>query len=173
MSLTRTKYDTEQTRTELKESRGPGSYMINTPQTRGRFPIDPNIRAQRGSVSQKRFTAHRYYDGPVDVESDLKNINRVHSRCPSEQFQGDRTPDFNRDAPITNFTVEDTRLSNPTMTLKGREDHRWSAEPLRHNPQAAAFMPMEHCVSSRLVMRDNHRPWIRRPAINSMDPGSV
>ena len=172
MSLTRTKYDACEYRTELQESRGPGSYMMNTPKAVGRFPIDPNIRAQRGSVSQKRFTQHRYYDGPVDVESDLKNINRHYGRCPSQQFQGDRSIDFNMDEPVMNFTVEDTRLSNPTMTLKGRECGHWSAIRPMHDPQATVFMSMEHSVPTRLVMRDNHRPYIRTPAINNMNPTS-
>lgn len=168
MSFTRTKYDSCEYKTELKESRGPGSYQLNTPQTKSRLPVDPNIQAQRGSVSQRRFTRHRYYDGPVDVESDLKNITRPESRCPSQQFQGDRTPDINVDEALAYFTVEDTRLSNPPITLRGAEIPRW--EWPMHNPQAQIFMPGAVEIQSRLVMRDNHRPFVPTPRINSMNP---
>ena len=144
MSFNRLKYDNCDAKTSINESVGPGNYMMNTPVTcQGCFQPNPSIIAQKGSVSLERDTPWRFFDGPVDVESDLKNITRPATKCPDYKYKpscsnpcdnqgmpcgqgvvrgcsgktGEMANDNVVDLPTCLFPVENTRLSNPPCTL--------------------------------------------------------
>ena len=90
MSFTHLNDDECERKIAVKESVGPGNYYVNTPLQCGMcYQPNPSIIAQEGSVSQNTGVDHRFYSGPVDVESDLFNINRVASRCPHEKYNPD------------------------------------------------------------------------------------
>ena len=168
---------------------------MNTPVTcQGCFQPNPSIIAQKGSVSLERDTPWRFFDGPVDVESDLKNITRPATKCPDYKYKpscsnpcdnqgmpcgqgvvrgcsgktGEMANDNVVDLPTCLFPVENTRLSNPPCTLRGTGINRFN--PLCMNPQSQVFFPGQYQISSRLVVKDNHFPCVPNPAINSMDP---
>jgi hypothetical protein len=98
----------------------------------------------------------------IDVDSELKNIVRPATNCPTGKFMGEKFcdlnhfPDCKRRSP-----TEDTRISNPPCTLRGTGWNRW--EWLCRNPQENALVPFEYNINYRLVAKDNHRPCVPKP----------
>ena len=203
MSFNRLMYDKCETKKYLQESRGPGLYNYNPPLLCGNcFQDNPEIRMQKSGVSLNSGVDWRFYDGPVDVESDLLNINNAASRCPGMKYspmtsncgcenqgqpggagviegcfsnveklrkRGQRCQDNNLvDFPTCHFQTEDTRQSNPPSTLRGTGINRF--EPLCMNPQDQVMFPGDYQVPTRLVVKDNHRPCVPTPNVNSMLP---
>ena len=202
MSFNRTKYDVGTTRVDLDQSLRPGLYNYDTPVTCSQC-VETNARIiqQRGGVSQNNGYDRRFFSGPVDVESDLRNINRPATRNPDMKYQpdtsnctclaqgqpagagviagcsssncvkkmGERCGDANLvDFPDCYFPTEDTRLSNPAVNLKGTGINRFI--PLCMDPQKNVVFPGTFQIPTRLVVKDNHRPCVPTPAINSMKP---
>lgn len=199
MSFTRSKYDSCETNKETVESRGPGNYMMNTPVICGNcLQTNPRIIAQKTGVSLNN-APQRFYYGPVDAESELRNINKPASRCPDRKYMPNtngcssdtgypagqgvitgakkstmrhpwtRCPDGNLiDQPLCHLNTEDCRLSNPPSTLRGTGWNRFN--PLCIDPQKNVLFPGSSQVSTRLVIKDNHRPCVPTPHINSLDP---
>jgi hypothetical protein len=88
MSFNRLMYDFCEGKKRLDQSVGPGDYKTNTPVICGNcLQTDPHIQPNRTGVSLNSGVNWRFYAGPVDVESDLMNLNRVASRCPQEKYQ--------------------------------------------------------------------------------------
>ncbi len=199
MSFNRLKYDNSEMKKYNQISSGPGNYLYDTPLISNNCLNDnPRIINQKNGVSLNSHVDWRFYSGPVDVESDLLNLNRSISEkytpncspnsCPN---QGEpcgagvvetctdsgnslRNP-WNRpgDNNLVNFPncffpTDDTRLSNPPNTLRSTGWNRF--EPLCKNPQMNISFPGETLTSTRLVVKDNHRPTIVRPNINDMNP---
>jgi hypothetical protein len=200
MSFNRLKYDEDEQKYQLNSSISKGLYSTNTPVICGScFETNPHLRLQKSGVSMNSGTNWRFYNGPVDVESDLKNITRpvgIHNMYKPEckgyncdnQGQpcgagviasceknsqnhkpGGRAGDENLvDFPDCYFPTEDTRLSNPVQNLRGTGINRF--ESLCIDPQKNIMFPGDYQIPSRLIFKDNHRPCIPTPAINSMIP---
>ena len=201
MSFNRLKYDNCEAKNSINESIGPGNYMMNTPVTcQGCFQPNPSIIAQKGSVSLEKNTPWRFYDGPVDVESELKNITRPATKCPTYKYkpQCENTICNNQGQPCgqgvvkgcssMNLNNKDGSMANDNVVdfpncLFPVENTRLSNppctlrgtginrfNPLCLDPQKHVMFPGEYQVSSRLLVKDNHFPCVPTPAINSMDP---
>ena len=199
-SFNRLSYDTCEQKTDINQSVKAADYGINTPVTcNGCFQMNPSVIQQKGGVSLQKDTPWRFYDGPVDVESDLKNITRPATNCPDFKYKptcndgclnqghpcgqgvvrgcsnsdsidklgvmaNENLVDFNDCL----FPVENTRLTNPPCTLRGTGINRFN--PLCLDAQDQILYPGEYQTPSRLVFKDNHRPCVPTPAVNSMDP---
>lgn len=88
MSFNRLSYDNCEQKKHLNESVSPGLYQINTPvMCNTCFQNNPQIINQRGSVSMDANKDWRFYAGPVDVESDLLNINRPNTKCSEGKYE--------------------------------------------------------------------------------------
>jgi len=203
MSFNRLKYDNCEIKKYNQESTGPGNYLYNTPIMCDTCLNDnPRIINQKNGVSLNSNVDWRFYSGPVDVESDLFNLNRIATRCPTNMYapncksnscknQGEpcgagvlescSTPEnplrnsWNRpgdnnlvDFKNCFFPTEDTRLSNPAMNLRGTGWNRFN--PLCFDPQKQVTFPGEYNTSTRLVVKDNHRPSVVIPNVNNMNP---
>jgi hypothetical protein len=158
MSFNRLNYDQGTYTFNLKQSIGEGDYMINTPriECNGCFPADPSVTLGKYGAS--------LCDKPlVDVDSELKIINRKASNCPIEKYlpQGDYCNNKVHLQDCRALPKEDTRLSNPACTLRSTGWNRW--EWLCRNPQDKALMAFDYNIANRLVVKDNHRPCIQRP----------
>ena len=169
MSFNRLNYDTCAYKQDLYQSVGPGEYRLTEPPNVDKlcFPESPQVRAQKIGVSVRK-------DMPlIDVDSELMNLTRPATNCPSRKYIPDGTqcgltnPD---DANANNnlqhgndcyFSVEDTRLSNPPCTLRGTGWNRW--EWMCQDPQERVLMPFDYNINNRLVVKDNHRPCIPKP----------
>jgi len=87
MSYNRTLYDPCEASLKVKESMDVGKYSLNTPVVCGNcFQGNPRIIDQKTGVSMNSGVEWRFYAGPVDVESELRNINKPASRCPSHKY---------------------------------------------------------------------------------------
>jgi len=127
-------------------------YYVNAPGINcpASFPVDATTRIQFSGASWKEG------QWKTDVESDLKNINRLSSRVRgnSQSYQ----PSTNamnkvplRPAPDESFPQTFNRLTNPPCTLR---DSGWNRfEILPHNPQLTFETPFDFFIPSR----DNDR----------------
>ena len=90
MSFNRLKYDICEEKNELKESMGPGLYQVTEPVLCGTcYQDNPQIRLQKNGDSMNTDVDWRFNAGPIDIDSELRNLNRAASRCPKDKF----TPD--------------------------------------------------------------------------------
>ena len=82
MSFNRLNYDTCEYKQTLAQSIGPGHYAINTPPVscEACYPYPPSTRLQRSgdSVDMSKYM--------IDVDSEMLNITRAASKCPSHKF---------------------------------------------------------------------------------------
>jgi len=203
MSYNRSLYDPCEAKLRVKESMNVGKYKYNTPVICGNcFQYNPRIIDQKTGVSMNSGVEWRFYAGPVDVESELMNLNKPASRCPDRKYkpnmngvtcnnqghpagQGVVTGCKNSNSPLRKswtrgqdnnlvdfkkcyFPTEDTRLSNPASNLRGTGINRFA--PLCLDPQKNVLFPGSMQVPTRLVVKDNHRPCVPTPAVNSMIP---
>jgi hypothetical protein len=164
MSFNRIKYDNNQYMQDQSESMNVGLYSYNTPIiTDNCFQPNPRIRQQRGGVSLNSGFDWRFNHGPIDIESDLRNN--------SDPLKGDFRQKTNYSKGLThfkecNFETDDTRLTNPAL----RETSIDRFDPLCKDPQYNIIFPGASLVSSRTLMKDNHRPLYAKPSVNSMHP---
>ena len=203
MSFNRLKYDNCEMKKYNQETVGTGNYLFDTPIICNNcYNDNPRIMNQKNGVSINSNVDWRFYYGPVDVESDLLNLNRTSSNCPSNKYipkcdvnacsnQGEicgtgiienckdsKNPlrnSWNRpgDNNLVNFPncffpTEDTRLNNPSTNLRGTGWNRF--DPLCKDPQAQITFPGEYMTSTRIIVKDNHRPSVVAPKINDMNP---
>lgn len=167
MSFNRLNYDDCTYKHMLKETIGPGDYMLGTPRVdcdECYFPSPDVILNRNGAAVCVKDI--------IDVDSELMGITRKKSKCPSENYLPTETPYCKTRMPkdCLGLTREDTRLSNPPCTLRGTGWNRW--EWLCTNPQERVLIPFDYNISNRLVVKDNHRPCIPKPLdqTNSLPP---
>ena len=158
MSFSRLDYDDDTYTHVLRESIGPGDYLLNTPRVdcEGCFFPAPDIRLDGygGGVCEKEI---------IDVDSELMGITRKATNCPAGKFIPGQQHVCEMKMPrdCHGLTREDTKLSNPPCTLRGTGWNRW--EWLCRNPQDKALMPFDWNINNRLVVKDNHRPCVPQP----------
>lgn len=181
MSFNRLKYDNCEKKQYMIETTKPCDYYIKQPLVSATcYQDNPSIRLQKSGVSMDGSKEWRYYSGPVDVESELKNITRPSSRCPSKKYipkcsecnhryQGQTSgADSSNlckectykkgkygnkqivDFPKCHFPVQYTRLNN--CPQREVSVNRFEYPCL--NPQKNIFFPGRIQVSTRLVIKD-------------------
>lgn len=90
MSFNRQLYDNCESNKRIQESTQSANYNIQTPVICGNcLPNDPRIHPNRTGVSLNSGVDWRFYAGPIDVESDLFNLNRIASNCPKNKYYPD------------------------------------------------------------------------------------
>lgn len=168
MSFERLRYDPCSYEQRLKESVGPGLYMINEPaddckKSCSYIPSDPYIRWQRWGPG---FCAP---GAAIDDSSDLLGLTRRASECPDKHYlPGDAVKKpacgggpATVDPRSCMAPTEDTRLSNPPSTLRCTGWNRW--QWLCDNPQDHALIPFQIMTNYRIVVKDNHRACVQTP----------
>lgn len=87
MSFNREKYDLCSTEQYVKDTTNVGLYGLNTPVICNQsFQTNPNIRMQRSGASMNSGVNQRFGHGPVDVESELRNQNRMLGNCMENRY---------------------------------------------------------------------------------------
>jgi hypothetical protein len=176
VTLARSQYDDECYRHALRQSTAAGRYLIGTPRldcTGQQHCVqrDPHVRERRTLLN---------FDKVVDSESDLKNLSRKMSDCPTAQYQGEgdahavaHVVPYRTDGACpaprgVDLTTEDTRLSDPACNRRGTENgyNRWAWLP-HGNPQCRAIQPFERLNSQRIIAKDTFRPCIPMPLRSS------
>ena len=102
----------------------------------------------------------RFYAGPIDIESKLKNLNITASKNPKAQYNPLKDKCRNSknclvDLPDCYLETDDTRLSNPNCNLRGININRFN--PLCMNPQVKIFFPGQKHISTRLMAKDDYK----------------
>ena len=156
MSFNRLNYDRDAYSQDLRESVGSGLYALNTPisDCQSCFPPDnENSKGMNSSVCANRTL--------VDVSTELRGQTRPNSKV--DKYMPE--PDFCASTRLrdcrSDIHTEDTRLSNPPITLRGTGWNRF--EWLCRDPQKNALVPFDFNVQNRIVAKDNHRPYIQQP----------
>ena len=101
---------------------------------------------------------------PIDVDSELLNITRKASDCPSKKYIPGVKPFCQPQLPLKEchfLTPESTLISNPKCTNHERTANRW--EWLCKNPQDKALVPFDYAINNRLVVKDSWRPCLPNP----------
>jgi len=94
MSFNILKYDNCEVKKYNQQSTGPGNYLYDTPiMCNNCLNDNPAIMNQKTGVSLNSNVDWRFYYGPVDVESDLFNLNRASTDCPSKKYIPNCNPD--------------------------------------------------------------------------------
>jgi hypothetical protein len=154
MSFTRNRYQVQDYKKNLQETIGPGNYNLNLPRNDYEGCFNPVLYNSKlgGSNCQNL----------VDVDSELMGLNYKDTKCPSrkylpsnENFKNCNLKKY-KDCPI--FTGEATRLSNPSMNLRGTGWNRWEWHCRNH--QDFAIEPFTRIIDTRIISKDNHRPCI-------------
>jgi hypothetical protein len=203
MSFNRLKYDLCETKQYVKETVAPGNYYVKQPLICGTsFQANPSIRMQKSGVSLSGSSPWRFYDGPIDVESELRNLSRPASRCPSKQYLpkcsncGCRYQGQPCGADVSKLCKDciDGKIKNGKscgdQDLVDFPDCHFPVEHTRLNdcvprgvglnrfdfpcmdPQANLFFPGAIQIPSRLVEKDNYRICRQITKINDMSPQS-
>lgn len=156
---------------ELRQMR-PGQYHVHAseylPNTRALIPDDKWIRPQiTGSIVSSTVP-------PVEIESDLRGLDRPTSRAPAsftrtyesinimDSYNAHHTRD--RDPIVGEIMARDvhelrstdSRLGVPALALRGLTPNRFHPN-LLHNPAETVMAPFDRLVSSRIVMKDQWR----------------
>lgn len=88
MSFNSLKYDVCEEKVAVEESIKPGLYYLNTPVLCNTcFQTNPQIINQKGSDSMQADVDWRFYAGPIDVDSELRNLNLPATNCPSGKYK--------------------------------------------------------------------------------------
>ncbi len=200
MSFNRLKYDKCETKQYNGQSIGPGKYQMDTPiQCNLCLNDNPWIQNQKMGVSINSHVDWRFYSGPVDVESDLLNLNRPSNRCVVDKYSprcdsngcstgepcgqgvsigckedGLRNP-WNRpgDNNLVNFPRCHFQVDDTRLNnpASNLRGTGWNRfDILMWNPQNNVFFPGEKNVCTQTVVKDNHRPHVVQPKVNNMDP---
>ncbi len=124
---------------------------INCPTS---FPVDATIRLQKSGASWVNG------EWKTDVESDLKNINRLSSRVRSNAASyNPKTNAMNRaglmPAPDESFPLLFNRITNPPCTLRATGWNRW--QPMPHNPQLTFETPFDFAIPARFNDREKYK----------------
>ena len=161
MSFSRLNYDDTTYKHLLRESVGPGDYVISMPRVDCKkcyFP-SPDVRINHTGAGSCRDL--------IDVDSELMGITRKATNCPSSKYlpQGKDFCEQYLGEDCMGLTTEETRMSNPPCTLRGTGWNRW--EWLCRNPQERVLIPFDYMVNNRLLAKDNHRPCVQDPVDQS------
>ena len=116
---------------------------INCPTS---FPVEATTRIQQSGGS---WVSGQWR---TDVESDLKNINRLSSRikCDKDLYNPETNKmnrTFYESAPDESFPKSFQKLVNPPCTLRATGWNRWI--PLPHQPQVTFETPFDFYIPSR------------------------
>lgn len=159
MSFTRTHYDKDSYKQTLKESLGPGNYVLGEPYVKNCYSTEPKVRIQRNGASTISNMSY------IDVDSELMNLNRQYGKAPQNRYMpnqiGDNTMPMNHMNDCQTINMLDTKLTNPPATLRSTGWNRW--EYLHDDVQSHTQVPFDYNVSSRIVVKDNHRPCLPTP----------
>ena len=189
MSFTKLSHDKQAYKTTINQSVKNASYQLNKPRVSCKqcYPYPVSVIPQQQGVSVFK-NKHL-----VDVGSELRGITRKASAVPSEKYvpncvigkcgsgypcgqgvidncgsqkPGQRAGDEGlvhwKDCFIPS---EDTRTSNPACNLRGTGWNRW--EWLSRDPQEHLEKNFKNQVSTRIMVKDNHRPTLPNPIDNT------
>jgi hypothetical protein len=165
MTSTRSKYDNFHQQDDMRITSYSIRYQLDKPEHNcpSSFPAEPTVRLQYSGAS--------WLEGQwrTDIESDLKNINRLGNRVKNNAIQyNPLTNKINQismvDAPDVTLGGTYQRLYNPPCTLRATGWNRWDTLP--HNPQDNFETPFDFFIPSRTQSKDN---WVKQSCYKNIE----
>ena len=153
MTSTRLKHDNFHQQDDMRITSYAARYYLEKPEHNcpSSFPAEATVRMQYSGASWPQG------QWKTDVESDLKNINRLGTRVKNNDIQ--YNPETNR---MNNVPMQDAadlvmglthqRLTNPPCTLRATGWNRWV--DLLHDPQEVFETPFDFFIPSRTQSKD-------------------
>ena len=201
MSFSNLRYDTEEQKERLKQSIEVGNYKYKQPLNCGAcYQNNPMIKMQKSGVSMDGSSKWRFYDGPVDVESELRNLNRIAvkyssgkytPKCSNCGYKYQGQPSDAKMVKLCDHCITGRVINNEKCGDNNLVDFPDCHFPVKNtrldscpprcqeinrfeypclDPQANLFFPGEIHMSTRLSSKDNFKPCRKVPAINDMNP---
>ena len=147
-NMTRSRMDDFRMADDMRISGYSVDYYMNAPGINcpSSFPVDITTRIQHSGASW----VHGQWK--TDIESDLKNINRLGTRVRNNASSyNPKTNKFNRmpleAAPDESFPQLFNRINDPPCTLRATGWNRF--EGLPHNPQLTYETPFDFLIPAR------------------------
>jgi hypothetical protein len=197
MSFNRIKYDECNERTNQINSLKQSLYQLDPPLLRqNNFQLNPQIINQRGGVSMDKNYRWRFYTGPVEVDSDLKNITRRSTKCVDGQYKpkcrvcgnpcqnqinentgvlecilckDKRTCDNNLlNMDYTYFPTSNPRIDDPACNLRNRESQNRFVSAF-FDPKRNGRLENVN-ISTQQYVKQNFKHKGCIPSINDMKP---
>ena len=165
MTSTRSKYDNFHQQDDMRITSYSIRYQLDKPEHNcpSSFPAEPTIRLQKSGASWPQG------QWKTDIESDLKNINRLGNRVKSNIIQYSPASNYINQQPLehaADVTLGRTfqRLYNPPCTLRATGWNRWDYLP--HNPQDNFETPFDFLIPSRTQSKDS---WIKQACYKNIE----
>lgn len=152
-NMSRSKFDDFHTQDDLRITSYALRYYLNSPGINcpESYVVDATTRIQKSGGG---FVNNTW---KTDVESDLKNINRLSTRVRDNSIQ--HNPETNKftnkeysNPKDENFPLLFNRLYNPPCTLRATGWNRW--EGLPHQPQLNFETPFDFFIPSRDIDKE-------------------
>jgi hypothetical protein len=165
MSSTRSKNDNFHQEDDMRITSYSIRYQLDKPEHNcpSSFPAEPSVRLQYSGASWPQGKWR------TDIESDLKNINRLGNRVKNNHIQYD--PETNKinqtnlvNAPDLTLGVTYQRLYNPPCTLRATGWNRWDS--LHHNPQDNFETPFDFFIPTRTQSKDS---WVKQSCYKNIE----
>jgi hypothetical protein len=165
MTSTRLKNDNFHQEDDMRITSYSVRYQLDKPEhnCHASFPAEPTIRMQYSGASWPQG------QWKTDIESDLKNINRLGNRVKNNNIQ--YNPEMNKfnNTPLVNaedmtLGVTHQRLYNPPCTLRTTGFNRWVDLP--HNPQDNFETPFDFFIPSRTQAKD---AWVKQKCYSNIE----
>ena len=164
MTSTRLKHDNFHQQDDMRITSYAVRYYLEKPEHTcpSSFPAEATVRMQYSGASWPQG------QWKTDVESDLKNINRLGTRVKNNELQ--YNPETNRinNVPLQNAAdlvmgLTHQRLNNPPCTLRATGWNRWIDLP--HDPQEVFETPFDFFIPSRTQSKDT---WTKQACYKNM-----
>lgn len=164
MTSTRSKHDNFHQQDDMRITSYAVRYYLEKPEHNcpSSFPAEATVRMQYSGASWPQG------QWKTDVESDLKNINRLGTRVKNNEIQyNPETNKFNN-TPLQNgadlvMGLTHQRMNNPPCTLRATGWNRWIDLP--HDPQEVFETPFDFFIPSRTQSKDN---WTKQTCYKNM-----
>ena len=165
MSSTRLKNDNFHQEDDMRITSYSVRYQLDKPEHNcpTSFPAEPTIRMQYSGASWPQG------QWKTDIESDLKNINRLGNRVKNNEIQYNPEKNKFNQTPMVNaedmtLGVTHQRLYNPPCTLRASGWNRWVDLP--HNPQDNFETPFDFFIPSRTQAKD---AWVKQKCYSNIE----
>ena len=152
-ALTRLRFDDFHQADDMRITSYALRYYLNKPnhQCDITFPVDATVRMQEAGGS------YPVGQWRTDVESDLKNINRLGTRVRDMTKQYNPELNTMNNVPMAanpdmSFPMVFNKLTNPPCTLRSTGWNRWIDMP--HQPQATFETPFDFYIPSRDIDKE-------------------
>lgn len=153
MTSTRSKYDNFHQQDDMRITSYAVRYYLEKPEHNcpSSFPAEATVRMQYSGASWPQG------QWKTDVESDLKNINRLGTRVKNNEIQYNPETNKINNVPLQNAAdlvmgLTYQRLNNPPCTLRATGWNRWVDLP--HDPQEVFETPFDFFIPSRTQSKD-------------------